>query len=72
MELVFKWREAVAAQIGTPSPFLEAVQWKRIASRDKFLPMTREEIDGVIAEDLARLEAHPSRRPKPTRVKNPV
>ena len=64
-DLVDKWREAVVKQLLTPAPDGAAVAWKRakLAGRGfGHLPTKAERIERVIAEDLAFLAAHPTRR----------
>jgi hypothetical protein len=59
------WREAVAKQLLTPSPTLGDVAWKRakIKSDDfKQLPVTLVRAEQAIADDVAFLAAHPTRR----------
>jgi hypothetical protein len=63
--LVDTWREAVVKQLLTPAPDGAAVAWKRakLAGRGfSHLPTNAERIERVIAEDLAFLAAHPTRR----------
>ncbi|WP_426442219.1 hypothetical protein [Bradyrhizobium genosp. P] len=62
---VDKWREAVVKQLLTPAPDGLAVAWKRarLASSDfAYLPTKAERIERVIADDVAFLQAHPTRR----------
>jgi hypothetical protein len=64
-EAVDTWREAVVKQLLTPAPDGAAVAWKRakLAGRDfSHLSTKAERIEQVIAEDLAFLAAHPTRR----------
>jgi hypothetical protein len=64
-DLVDKWREAVVKQLLTPAPDGAAVTWKRaqLAGRGfSHLPTKTERIERVIAEDLAFLAAHPTKR----------
>ena len=61
------WREAVAKQLLTPAPSLGAVAWKqaRLKSDDfGWLPITLARAEQAIADDLAFLAAHPTRRAK--------
>jgi hypothetical protein len=62
--LVDKWREAAARQLLTPAPDLAAVAWKRAKLNEQSLPITKERIEQVIADDVAFLEAHPTRAKK--------
>jgi hypothetical protein len=64
-EAVDTWREAVAKQLLTPAPTLAAVAWKRAKIKtDEFnrLPITLARAERAIADDLAFLAAHPTRR----------
>ena len=64
-DLVDKWREALARQMLTPAPDLSAVTWKRAKLKtDEFnrLPITAKRAEQVIADDVAFLDAHPTRR----------
>jgi hypothetical protein len=63
--LVDTWREAVAKQLLTPAPTLADVAWKRakVKSDDfKQLPITLARAERAIADDVAFLAAHPTRR----------
>jgi hypothetical protein len=64
-EAVDTWRHAVAKQLLTPAPTLAAVAWKRAKIKtDEFnrLPITLARAERAIADDLAFLAAHPTRR----------
>ncbi|MCF6103586.1 hypothetical protein [Mesorhizobium muleiense] len=52
-------RQAVADQIRVPAPDLMAVQWKREAAKDRYLPIGKDEVAKLIAADEAFLAAHP-------------
>ncbi|RWP40170.1 MAG: hypothetical protein EOR04_19695 [Mesorhizobium sp.] len=52
-------RQAVADQIRVPAPDLLAVQWKREAAKDRYLPIGEDEVSKLIAADEAFLAAHP-------------
>jgi hypothetical protein len=61
------WRQTVAKQLLTPSPTLGDVAWKRakIKSDDfKQLPITLTRAEQAIADDVAFLDAHPTRTKK--------
>jgi hypothetical protein len=63
--LVDIWREAVARQLLTPAPDAKEVAWKRamLAGNEfKHLPTKAERVEQMIAEDVAFLAAHPTRR----------
>ena len=63
--LVDKWREMVAKKLLTPAPCLAAVSWKQAqlkASGFSHLPVKKEQVERAIADDLAFLAAHPTRR----------
>lgn len=57
-----KLRRAVARQILTPAPDANAVAWKKNASKDGFLPITKQDIAEAIMLDEEFLSAHPVRR----------
>ena len=62
---VDKWRETVAKQLITPAPTLAAVAWKRAKIKSdefKWLPISLARAERAIADDLAFLAAHPTRR----------
>jgi hypothetical protein len=64
-EAVDIWRGAVAKQLLTPAPTLANVAWKRAKIKsDEFnrLPITLARAEQAIADDLAFLAAHPTRR----------
>jgi hypothetical protein len=64
-EAVDTWREAVAKRLLTPAPTLADVAWKRAKIKsDEFnrLPITLARAEQIIADDLAFLAAHPTRR----------
>jgi hypothetical protein len=63
--LLGMWREAVAKRLLTPAPTLADVAWKRAKIKsDEFnqLPITLARAEQAIADDLAFLAAHPTRR----------
>jgi hypothetical protein len=63
--LVDKWREAVAKRLLTPAPDLAAITWKRAKLKSSdfpYLPVKKERVERAIADDLAFLAAHPTRR----------
>ncbi len=65
--LVDTWREAVVKQLLTPAPKVAAVAWKRakFSGRDfSYLPVKPERVERVIADDVAFLDAHPTRTRK--------
>lgn len=60
-----KWRASIAAQLLTPAPDVAAVTWKRTALRSgehKYTDVTTERIARAIADDVAFLAAHPTRK----------
>jgi hypothetical protein len=66
--LVDMWREAVSKQLLTPAPDLGAVTWKRakLKSSDfSHLPIKAPRVEHAIADDIAFLDAHPTRRLRP-------
>jgi hypothetical protein len=65
LRLVDTWREAVVKQLLTPAADASAIAWKRaqLAAGDFiYLPTKAERIERVIADDVAFLAAHPTRR----------
>jgi hypothetical protein len=66
--ILANYRHAIAQQMLTPAPDGTAITWKRaqLAGRGfKHLPTKAERIERVIAEDVAFLAAHPTRRLRP-------
>jgi hypothetical protein len=67
--LLDKWREAVVKKLLTPAPDLRAVTWKRaqLAGRSfSHLPTRKERVERAIADDVAFLDAHPTRAKRGT------
>ncbi len=65
MMIVDKWRAAIAAQLLTPAPDVAAITWKRTALRGgqhEYTDVTTERIERAIADDVAFLAAHPTRK----------
>jgi hypothetical protein len=65
--LVDTWREAVVKQLLTPAPNVAAVAWKRarLSGRDfHCLPVKPDQVERAIADDIAFLDAHPTRARK--------
>jgi hypothetical protein len=65
ISLVEMWREAVVKQLLTPAPNVGAVAWKRakLSGRDfRYLPVKPDRVERAIADDVAFLAAHPTRR----------
>jgi hypothetical protein len=63
--MVANWREALVKQLLTPAPDMAAVSWKRAAlaaGKWRHTGTTREQIEQAIAEDVAFLAAHPTKR----------
>jgi hypothetical protein len=63
--LLDKWREAVAKQLLTPAPSIAAITWKRAkleSGEFPHLPVKKERVERAIADDVAFLAAHPTRR----------
>jgi hypothetical protein len=59
------WRASVAKQLLTPAPDFGAVTWKRakLKSSDfSHLPIKAARVERAIADDIAFLDAHPTRR----------
>jgi hypothetical protein len=62
---VQKWRDALVAQLLTPAPDMNAITWKRGQLRDRqwrFTSTTDKQIERAIADDIAWLERHPTRK----------
>jgi hypothetical protein len=62
------WREAVVKQLLTPAPNVAAVAWKRAklsGSDFPYLPVKPERVERAIADDIAFLTAHPTKKSKP-------
>jgi hypothetical protein len=67
--LVDKWRVAVAKKLLTPAPDLGAITWKRAKLKSSdlpYLPVKKERVERAIADDVAFLEAHPTRAKRGT------
>jgi hypothetical protein len=63
--LLANWRQAIAQQLLTPAPDTAAVAWKRAAlksGRHKHTDVKTERIERAIADDIAFLTSHPTRR----------
>jgi hypothetical protein len=60
-DLVARWREAIVRQLLAPAPDAMAVKWKQ-AQDDRYLPVEPKRIERAIADDLAFLAAHPTKR----------
>ena len=66
--LVALWRDALVKRMLTPAPDALAVAWKRAqlrAENYKYTDVKPERIERSIAEDVAFLAAHPTRRLRP-------
>jgi hypothetical protein len=67
--LVDTWREAVVKQLLTPAPDGAAVTWKRAKLKSSdfpHLPVKKERVERANADDVAFLEAHPTRAKRGT------
>jgi hypothetical protein len=61
--LVEKWRAAIVRQLLTPAWDVASVKWKQMAmAKDSYLGVKPERIERAIADDLAFLAAHPTKR----------
>ena len=63
--MVAKYREAIMAQLLTPAPTMREIEWKRAtfkACDHEYTDIKPERIERAIAEDVAWLAAHPTRR----------
>jgi hypothetical protein len=67
--LVDKWHEADAKKLLIPAPDLAAITWKRAKLKSSdfpYLPVKKERVERAIADDVAFLEAHPTRAKRVT------
>jgi len=70
MPLVNNYRAALAEQLLTPAPDIASVNWKQAildSNRNGYVFVEfvkKERVERVIADDLAFLRAHPTRRPR--------
>jgi hypothetical protein len=55
------WREAVGKQMLTPAPNMAEVTWKRQKLGKAFFRVDKERVEKSIADDIAFLDAHPTR-----------
>jgi hypothetical protein len=63
--LVAQWREALVRQLLTPARCVAAVNWKKAElerGQHRHIGVKSERIERAIADDLAFLAAHPTRR----------
>jgi len=68
MPLLKHYRAALAEQLLTPAPNIASVSWKQaVVDGDGYVLVEcveKERVERVIADDLAFLRAHPTRRPR--------
>ena len=68
MPLMENYRSALAEQLLTPAPDVASVNWKQaFVDRDDYIfhhHVEKERVESAIADDLAFLRAHPTRRPR--------
>jgi hypothetical protein len=65
MPMVRRWREALVRQVLTPAPDANSVKWKQAmldSGNLKYADVETERVERAIADDVAFLEAHPTRR----------
>ena len=65
MPMVRRWREALVSQVLTPAPDANSVKWKQAVLDSGDLEnaeVKTERVERAIADDIAFLEAHPTRR----------
>jgi hypothetical protein len=55
------YREALGKQLLTPAPDVASVNWKRQRLRKSYNGVKKELIEKAIADDIAFLDAHPTR-----------
>jgi hypothetical protein len=63
--IVAKWRAAIVRQLLTPAPTMREITWKRAVFKHgdhKHIGVNPERIEQAIADDIAFLKAHPTRR----------
>jgi hypothetical protein len=58
------YRAALCKQLLTPAPDVSSVNWKRTHLKTPCLDLKKDRIEKAIADDLAFLTAHPTRRPR--------
>jgi hypothetical protein len=65
MEIVATWRASLVKQMLTPAPDVGAVTWKKAAlqgGQHRHTDVKPERLERAIADDVAFLDAHPTRR----------
>jgi hypothetical protein len=61
--IVDTWRAALGNQLLTPAPDMASVNWKRRQLRETYCSAKNEElVEKAIADDIAFLDAHSTRR----------
>jgi hypothetical protein len=55
------YREALGKQLLTPAPDVASVNWKRQRLRKSYNGVKKELVEKAIADDIAFLDAHPTR-----------
>jgi hypothetical protein len=71
MSLVESHQGAVSKQLLTPAPTLAALNWKRAQlGKTSLSRETKERVEKAIADDVAFLNAHPTRRERPKQGKD--
>jgi hypothetical protein len=66
--MVGSWRAALVKQLLTPAPYAASVKWKQMAlarGQYRHIGVKPERIERAIADDLAFLAAHPTKKSKP-------
>ena len=59
--MVESYRDALGKHLLTPAPDVASVNWKRQQLRRPYLGMNKERVEKAIADDIAFLDAHPTR-----------
>lgn len=57
-----RYRESLGAQLLTPAPDMASVSWKRRKLKKDYIGVERTLAEKAIADDVAFLDAHPTRR----------
>jgi TPR repeat protein len=63
-EILERYREALGKHLLTPAPDVASVNWKRQYLSKNYIGVTKELLEKAIADDIAFLDAHPTKRRK--------
>jgi hypothetical protein len=62
-DILESYREALGKQLLAPAPDMASVEWKRRQLKEMpLLNVTRQRVEKAIADDIAFLDAHPTRK----------